>query len=61
VADRSAALALIREGRSDEARALACRMETLYTAGSSDPLQLAEFFAVVRRSRRRFRVAEPRL
>jgi tetratricopeptide (TPR) repeat protein len=47
VADRSAALALIREGRPDEARAIAQRMESLYSAGSSDPLQLAEVFTAL--------------
>jgi tetratricopeptide (TPR) repeat protein len=47
VADRSAALALIRSGRHGEALALARRMETLYTAGSTEPLQLAEVFAAL--------------
>jgi tetratricopeptide (TPR) repeat protein len=47
VAERSAALALLREGRREEALATVRRMENLYTAGSSDPLMVAEVFTAL--------------
>jgi len=47
LADRVLALQHLREGRREAALALARNMEAAYTAGSNDPLQIAEVYAAL--------------